>query len=108
MLFEQQLLELPKNPFSKKSSIIFLPVVKTIKTIDTSQYDIYPCHQIPLGHIDIGHKILNEKLFNLIEENHLLLIDGFVGTYFNEYAQQFNRYYWEKKEQEKFIAITFL
>lgn len=81
-----------------------LPV---IKTIDTSAYDIYPTHQIPLGYIGIGHKTLNEKLYNLIEKNHLLLIDGFIGTYFYEYAHELNKYYFEKNHQDNLSSLLF-
>lgn len=90
---QQQLLESPKTSFRQTHQNL-LPV---IKTIDTSQYDIYPTHEIPLGYIGIGHRTLNEKLFNLIKENNLLLIDGFVGTFFNEYAHELNKYYLKKK-----------
>ncbi|CAF0786064.1 unnamed protein product [Adineta steineri] len=94
---QQQSLESPKH-FSRQ---IHQPLLPVVKTIDTSKYDIYPSHQIPSGSIGIGHRTLNEKLFDLIEEKKVLLIDGFVGTYFNEYAQQINKYYTEKKKGKK-------
>ena len=100
---QQQLSESPKKLFRQTHQSL-LPVVKTI---DTSQYDIYPSHEIPLGYIGIGHRTLNEKLFNLIEENQLLLIDGFVGTYFNEYADQLNKYYSKKIKEKNSSSLLF-
>ncbi|CAF3226879.1 unnamed protein product [Rotaria socialis] len=82
-----------KSSFRKTHQYL-LPVTKNI---DTSQYDIYPTHQIPSGDIGSGYQQLNEKLCNLIEKNDILLIDGFVGTYFNEYAHQLNKYYSQNK-----------
>ncbi|CAF1181154.1 unnamed protein product [Rotaria sordida] len=97
---QQQSLEIPKTYFRQTHQYL-LPVVKII---DTSQYDIYPCHQIPHGYIGIGHRTLNEKLCNLIDENNILLIDGFVGTYFNEYAYQLNKYYSNRIKTEKNLS----
>ncbi|CAF3638729.1 unnamed protein product [Adineta steineri] len=94
-----------ESKFFRQTDQNLLPV---IKTLDTNQYDLYPCHEIPRGnHIGIGHKQLNEKLFNLIEENHILLIDGFVGTYFNEFACELNKYYHEQIKKTKKSSLIF-
>ena len=69
----------------RKTQQNLLPVTKTI---DTTQYDLYPCHEIPIGHIGVGHRQLSEKIRHLIGENRIVLIDGFVGTHFDEFAQQ--------------------
>ena len=89
---QQQLLRSTRNGSLRQTQDYLLPVVKQI---DTSVYDIYPCHQIPIGHIGVGHRELNKKLAQLIEHDRMVLIDGFVGTNFNEYAHQLNRYYQE-------------
>ncbi|CAF4968467.1 unnamed protein product [Rotaria sp. Silwood1] len=97
---QQQSLETPKT-LVRHTHQYLLPVVKTI---DTSEYDIYPSHQIPHGYIGIGHQKLNEQLCNLIDKNGILLIDGFVGTYFHEYAHQLNKYYSDKMKQEQNLS----
>lgn len=90
---QQQCLAKAKNSFRRTDQYL-LPVTKLI---DTSQYDIYPSHQIPNDEIGVGHFNLNEKLCKLIDDDNILLIDGFVGTYFNEYAQKLNKYYSENR-----------
>jgi predicted NBD/HSP70 family sugar kinase len=100
---QQQLSESPKISFRQTHQHL-LPVVKII---DTSHYDIYPTHQIPTGSIGIGYSTLNEKLFNLIEENDILLIDGFVGTYFNHYAHELNKYYCQKLPKKNLSSLLF-
>ncbi|UJR16266.1 hypothetical protein I4U23_003173 [Adineta vaga] len=100
---QQQLYEQPKK-YLRQIHQFLLPVVKTI---DTTKYDIYPTHPISNGSIGIGHRTLNEKLYQLIEENEILLIDGFVGTDFNEYAQQLNKYYLEKTQTKKSLSLLF-
>ncbi|CAF2751125.1 unnamed protein product [Rotaria sp. Silwood2] len=97
---QRQSLETPKTSFRQTHQYL-LPVVKTI---DTSQYDIYPSHRIPHGYIGIGHLTLNEKLCNLIDKYNILLIDGFVGTCFNEYAHQLNKFYSDNRKKEKNLS----
>ncbi|UJR30255.1 hypothetical protein I4U23_017793 [Adineta vaga] len=81
-----------------------LPV---IKTLDINQYDIYPCHEIPIGSIGIGHKQFHEKLFRLIEENQILLIDGFVGTNFDEFACELNKSYHYQSKDKNLPSLVF-
>ncbi|CAF1384994.1 unnamed protein product, partial [Adineta ricciae] len=81
-----------------------LPV---IKTLDTHSYDIYPCHEIPIGYIGIGHKQLYEKLLRLIEENQILLIDGFVGTHFDEFACELNKSYHQQAKKLNRPSLVF-
>ena len=78
------------NKLIRKTSQYLLPVVKPI---DTSQYDLYPSHRIPIGQIGVGHKALHERLVHLIEENQMVLIEGFVGTDFDEYAEELLKIY---------------
>ena len=89
---QQQLFRSTRKGSLRQTHDYLLPVVKQI---DTSVYDIYPCHQIPIGQIGVGHRELGKKLVQLLEHDPMLLIDGFVGTDFNEYAHQLNRYYQE-------------
>ena len=72
------------------------PLLPVVKTIETCPYDIYPVHRIPSGMIGIGHRRLNDKLLYFIERDHILLIDGFVGTFFDQYAHQLNEDYYDK------------
>ncbi|CAF3547726.1 unnamed protein product [Rotaria sp. Silwood1] len=93
-----------KNKCIRQTFQNLLPV---IKTINTDQYDIYPCHEIPIGYIGIGYKQLNEKMFRLIEQHQILLIDGFVGTYFDEYAYELNKYYHQKIKTKNLSSLIF-
>ena len=90
----------PKTDIFRQTSQNLLPVTKTI---DTNQYDLYPCHEIPIGYIGVGYKQLNENMFRLIEENQILLIDGFVGTYFDEFAYELNKYYCQQSHLSSLI-----
>lgn len=72
------------------------PLLPVVKTTETHSYDIYPIHRLPSGTIGIGHRRLNEKLLHFIERDHILLIDGFVGTFFDQYAHQLNEDYYDK------------
>ncbi|CAF1194413.1 unnamed protein product [Adineta ricciae] len=100
----QQHIYEPRKRSPRQIHQSLLPVVKTI---DTSKYDIYPCHPIPNGSIGIGHRTLNDKFYQLIEDNEILLIDGFVGTDFNEYAHHLNRYYSEKALSKNSLPLLF-
>ncbi|CAF2084802.1 unnamed protein product [Rotaria magnacalcarata] len=93
-----------KNSCFRKTCQNLLPA---IKTIDSTQYDLYPCHDIPIGFIGIGHKQLNEEMFRLVEQNQILLIDGFVGTYFDEYAYELNKYYSQTKKRKMSTSLIF-
>ncbi|CAF1034950.1 unnamed protein product [Rotaria sordida] len=93
-----------KNKFIRQTCQNLLPV---IKTINTNHYDLYPCHEIPIGNIGIGYKQLNEEMFRLIEIHKILLIDGFVGTYFDEYAYELNKYYNEKIKKKNLSSLIF-
>ncbi|CAF1180353.1 unnamed protein product [Rotaria sordida] len=93
-----------KNKFIRQTCQNLLPV---IKTINTNHYDLYPCHEIPIGNIGIGYKQLNEEIFRLIEIHKILLIDGFVGTYFDEYAYELNKYYNEKIKKKNLSSLIF-
>lgn len=88
------------NERSKHFRLTDQPLLPVVKTIETGKYDIYPTHRIPLGTIGIGHRRLNEKLLRLIERNDILLIDGFVGTFFDQYARQLNEDYYEKFKEK--------
>ncbi|CAF4808200.1 unnamed protein product, partial [Rotaria socialis] len=93
-----------KNSCFRKTCQNLLPA---IKTIDSNQYDLYPCHDIPIGFIGIGHKQLNEEMFRLVEQNQILLIDGFVGTYFDEYAYELNKYYSQTAKRKMSTSLIF-
>lgn len=90
----------PKNNLFRQTDQYLIPVTKTNSS---NQYDLYPCHEIPIGYIGIGHRELNEKLFRLIKEDHIILIDGFLGTYFDEFAKQLNKYSYEKTNLSSLI-----
>lgn len=94
----------PSPKCVRKTSQNLLPVTKTI---DTHQYNLYPCHHIPIGYIGVGHKELNEEMFRLIEQNQILLIDGFVGAYFDEYADELNKYYNRKVSKINLRPLLF-
>ena len=51
---------------------------------------------------------MNEKFFHLLEENEILLIDGFVGTYFEQYAQELNNYYHQQKMEDNHLNSSSL
>ena len=95
------------NFFSRKTETIrhtdqyLLPVTKV------EHCEEYPTHKIPIGYIGIGHRQLNEKLFRFIEENPVLLIDGFPGTDFDEFAEKFNEYYFRRRRKRKFFPLFF-
>lgn len=75
----------------RKTDQYLIPVVKNACL--TKDYDLYPTHRIPIGSIEVGHQKLNEKFVYLIDENDLILVDGFVGTDFYEYASHLNQFY---------------
>lgn len=84
------------------------PLLPVVKTIENNKYDIYPTHRIPRAMIGIGHRRLNEKLLHLIERNDLLLIEGFVGTFFDQYARQLNEDYYEKFKEKSRTTTSLL
>jgi len=94
----------PKSKILRQTDQYLLPVVK-IRT--KNPYDFYPNHEIPIGYIGIGHKQLNEKMFRLIRENNILLIDGFIGTYFDEFSDKLNQYYSQQRQKFHLPSLTF-
>lgn len=67
----------------------------------------YSSHEIPIGYIGVGHRTLNEKFVRLIEENPVLLIDGIPGTNFDEFAENFNEFYFRRRRKRKFVPLFF-
>ena len=91
---------LQSNELIRKTTQNLLPVVKLI---DTSRYDLYPSHRIPLGQIGVGHKALHERLVHLIEENRMVLIEGFAGTAFDEYAEELMKIYRQHPKKQALL-----
>jgi len=46
-------------------------------------------------------------MFHLIEENNILLIDGFVGTFFDEFAYELNKYYQQQIKKTNVSSLSF-
>ena len=90
-----------KNRILRHTDQCLLPVTKI------KQWKEYPSHEIPIGYIGVGHQQLNGKLFRFIEENPILLIDGFLGTDFEEFAEKFNEYYFQHRRKKKFLPLFF-
>ncbi|CAF1564672.1 unnamed protein product, partial [Didymodactylos carnosus] len=88
--------EIPKNP--RQTAQYLLPVVKT-NDETTMTYDIYPTHLIPDGEIYVGYKTLCDKIFELLDQSQMILIDGYVGTFFDEFATAINEYSIQRKSQ---------
>ncbi|CAF2725302.1 unnamed protein product [Rotaria sp. Silwood2] len=103
---QQQLSILTKSE-SKFIRQTFQNLLPVIKTINTDQYDLYPCHEIPIGYIGIGYKKLNEEMFRLLEQHKILLIDGFVGAYFDAYAYELNKYYTQRMKTKNLPSLVF-
>jgi len=94
-----------KYQLIRQTNQTLLPVTKVINT--NSTFDINPCHEIPIGYISVGYKKLNEKLYRLLQESHILLIDGFIGIDFDEFANELNKFYFQQTQYSKSRTLMF-
>lgn len=71
----------------RKSSQFLIPAVKT--TVQKGKYDIYPTHVLKNGQIEKGFEGLAEEL----AKHRTILIDGFVGVFFEDFRKNLEEYF---------------
>lgn len=79
-----------KNTWRNTSQFL-MPAVKT--TSQKGRYDIYPTHLLNDGRIEKGFEGLAEKL----AQHRTILIDGFVGVFFEDFRKNLKKYFDRKK-----------
>ena len=71
-----------REKYLRKSDQFFAPLVKEESPI--GKYDLYPSHKLETRHISTGIKSLIEN----IGDHHTLIIDGYVGVFFDKIREQ--------------------
>lgn len=71
----------------RNTSQFLIPAIKP--KIENGKYDIYPTHVLKEGKIDKGF----ESLTNLLTQHHTVLIDGFIGVFFDDFRNNMQEYF---------------
>lgn len=88
-----------KNTWRNTSQFL-MPAVKT--TSQKGRYDIYPTHLLDDGKIEKGFDGLAEKL----TQHRTVLIDGFIGVFFEDFRENLQKYFDRKKLTVHWIDTT--
>lgn len=84
----------------RKSSQFLMSAVKTKGT--KGKYDIYPTHLLDDGKIEKGFDGLAEKL----AQHHTILIDGFIGVFFEDFRKNLKEYFSRKKLKVHWVNVA--
>ena len=89
-----------ENKTWRKSSQFLMPATKTEEV--QNKYRIYPAHPLGAGKIVYGY----ESLAAEIQQHKTIIIDGYVGVFFEDFRKQLQYYFDEKELQVNWLNVA--